>query len=345
MALAEPPFLPPPDQLALFTGRPAMRKALFSGGTQQGGGVWFLTDLATADALALSPVGIESHPGSGTYVAPTPESIVAALPAMVPDAGGVLIASSSPPPATAGNPQPYALSMVEYAVVPAEPLRNTDCTRRDKSQVLLTNWLKYITGPAGQAALPPGMIPLTPALASAAAAALPKVGAAATTGACAGPSSPSTTTPTTSPRAAAASNASGQRSSSTGAGNLGSASSPLGAAATPPAATDPTAATGSTSPVTQAPALVALPAFGGSRGTAYGGTIVAILGIIALEFAGGIRPHRLGRQTATGTGARSGPGADLGPAPGPGSGPGLGSGPAPGPGSGPGLGSGPGPGP
>jgi hypothetical protein len=78
------------------------------------------------------------------------------------------------------------LTFVEYAMVPAERLRADapGCAPRTASQALLTDWLKYLTGP-GQTKLAKGFVALPDSLKTEATAALLKVGAAPTTGACA----------------------------------------------------------------------------------------------------------------------------------------------------------------
>ena len=63
----------------------------------------------------------------------------------------------------------YPLTMIEYAMAPAEPLVDAACAPRAESQQLLSSWLTYLTGP-GQATLAPDFVPLTPELAAEAAA-------------------------------------------------------------------------------------------------------------------------------------------------------------------------------
>ena len=52
------------------------------------------------------------------------------------------------PGATA--PGAYPLTMIEYAMAPAEPLVDEACAPRPESQQVLSSWLAFLTGP-GQA--------------------------------------------------------------------------------------------------------------------------------------------------------------------------------------------------
>ena len=81
---------------------------------------WVLTDYATAVDLGLTPVAIEN--AAGEFVQPTPESIAAGLAPMTEDADGRL----APDPGTVA-PGAYPLTMVEYAMVPAEALVDDTC--------------------------------------------------------------------------------------------------------------------------------------------------------------------------------------------------------------------------
>ena len=181
LALANPPF----DQINLYTGRPALAKVTVPAEfTATDGPIWTMTDLASARALDLTPVAL---PSGGTFVAPTPESMNAAVAAMHPDADGLLLPNSSLATTTvaAGGVQPYPLTYVLYAFVPAQPLYDANtCALRTTSQELLTSWLDYVTG-VGQQNLPAGMEPLPAALRDQAKTAVAKVGASKITGRCA----------------------------------------------------------------------------------------------------------------------------------------------------------------
>jgi len=115
---------------------------------------------------------------------------------MEPDASGVLQLDPTVT-APAGQPQPYPLTYVEYAMVPAEPLVDATCTARPDSQAALAAWLDYLVSPEGQSELSPGMVALTPELQTQAAAAIAQVGAAPLT--CTPPPPPPGTSPTTFP--------------------------------------------------------------------------------------------------------------------------------------------------
>lgn len=145
--------------------------------------VWF-----GMDAMALqTPSSIGRTP---VYVAPTTETMQAAVPTMTAGADGML----EPNPHAAATSSPaYPLTYVEYAIAPAQPLETTGCsTPRTTSQADLTDWLDYLVGP-GQSALPPGMAPLTATLLAQAQADIAKVGASP----CAPvPPPPAHTTPT-----------------------------------------------------------------------------------------------------------------------------------------------------
>ncbi len=178
LASAQPTF---EGAIALLSGRPALRKGLIGPGPSSEGGIWVLTDLETARALSLTPVQMED--AAGNFVAPRADELRASVPAMRADDQGVLV-SDPRNTATVGGVRPYPMTFVEYALVPAEPLRNDDCSPRTASQKLLTDWLSYITG-EGQAHLPEGMVALPDDLRASAAAQLKKVGASPVTGSCA----------------------------------------------------------------------------------------------------------------------------------------------------------------
>ncbi|HZN15007.1 MAG TPA: hypothetical protein VFB78_12095 [Acidimicrobiales bacterium] len=181
LAQAIPGFPAIEGSTALLTGRPALRKGLIGPTVTSEGGIWVLTDLVTAQALDLTQVQLQDS--AGHFVAPTPDSLRAALPGTKADAQGIRI--SDPAYATAQNgTQPYPLTFVEYALAPTEPLLNDDCSPRANSQKLLKDWLTHITGP-GQADLPKGMVPLPDDLKAQAATEIAKVGTAPVTGPCA----------------------------------------------------------------------------------------------------------------------------------------------------------------
>ena len=308
LALASPSYA---NALALLTGRPALRKGLIGPSSATAGGVWVLTDLATAKALGLTPVQIEN--ANGQFVGPTAETMAAAVPKMVRDKYGILI---SDPKATAatGLTQPYPLTFVEYAMAPGEPLLNDECATRDTSQALLKGWLQYVTT-TGQAKLSDGMVPLTADLKTEAAKALPKVGASDVTGTCkdavakrkaaaaAAPTTttkpkptttlaPPTTTTTTEPAPVADS---GSNAGYQSAG--GSLSSGPGVA-TPPAIIPPVPSTvaASAAPATTGPKAPVVPEYAGSAGPAYGGTVVGLIGILGLASLAAVGGTPVGKR-------------------------------------------------
>jgi len=186
LALADPSYT---YVLNLVSGKAPMKKTFAvtnSTNSTSFGGVWLFTDLATARSFDLTVVSLGNDKGS--FVTPTTETMQAAVPTMKAGTGGELL----PDPA-ASDPNVYPLTFVEYAMVPAEPLVNTDCTLRTGSQELLRSWLTYLVGD-GQKDLAPGFAPLTPDLVAKAQAEIAKVGASKLTGTCKGADDVTTTT-------------------------------------------------------------------------------------------------------------------------------------------------------
>ncbi len=134
--------------LTTYTGRPALRQALFSIESNNFllGGVYVVSDLTTSIAEGLVPMAIQNQPG-GPFVSPDQASMDAAVADMTPDVNGLLQPAAHP-----SDPAAYPLTYVVYALVPAQPLVDLACTPRPSSQALLTSWLDYLTGP-GQSAL------------------------------------------------------------------------------------------------------------------------------------------------------------------------------------------------
>jgi hypothetical protein len=159
------------------------------------GPAWVLTDYATAIDLGLTPVAIEN--ALGEFVLPTPESIAAGVATMTKDEDQTDGRRVPDPDAAVSGA--YPLTMIEYAMAPAEPLLDAACAPRAESQQLLSSWLTYLTGP-GQATLAPDFVPLTPELAAEAGPAIAQVGASQSTAVCApinpgGPTGPGGATP------------------------------------------------------------------------------------------------------------------------------------------------------
>ena len=154
---------------------------------------FYLTDLATARQLGLAPVALGN--GTGPFVAPTEASLTAAAPSLQVDANGFST------PATSGQAAgAYPLTFVEQAISPATTILDATCKPKAGTAAAIKAWLSYVTD-AGQdpaALADAGLVPLTPALRSAAKASLAKIGASApTTGPCAPATSTTTTTSTT----------------------------------------------------------------------------------------------------------------------------------------------------
>jgi hypothetical protein len=158
--------------LDLYTGAPIVKRSIRALSSDAFGGIWILTDLATANSLGLSVVSIENS--NGVFVAPTQASMAAAIPTMTTTEDGRLMPD---PSATvpSGAAQPYPLTHVEYAIAPTEKLIDDECKARTASQDLMNTWLNYVVGD-GQAVLPPGYGTLTEELRTVATAAIAKVG-------------------------------------------------------------------------------------------------------------------------------------------------------------------------
>jgi hypothetical protein len=184
-ALADPPFAV--ALFELYSAQTQLRRVAASLQPGTYGPIWILTDLATATELGLPTVSLQN--ASGQFVAPTQASLTAAASDLTRQADGTWLPSIEP-----DAPGAYPLTFVEHAVAPAAPLLDETCAARPGAQAVLAEWLEYLTGP-GQGDLPPGLVGLTPALASAADEARARVGTAAVTGAC-GPAAPPTTPPT-----------------------------------------------------------------------------------------------------------------------------------------------------
>jgi hypothetical protein len=141
------------------------------------GPAWALTDYATAVELGLTPVAIEN--AAGAFVKPTPESLAAAVPTMTVGADG-----RRTPAVTTTAAGAYPITMVEYAMTPAEQLVDDECAPRTDAQQQLRTWLEFVTG-AGQQELPDGIVPLTADLRAEAEASIGRVGASPSTATCA----------------------------------------------------------------------------------------------------------------------------------------------------------------
>jgi hypothetical protein len=163
------------------------------------GPAWAITDYATAIELGLTPVAIEN--AAGEYVKPTPGSLAAAVPTMTVGPDG-----RRTPDVDTNATGAYPLTMIEYAMAPAEQLVDAACSPRTESQQQLQAWLEFVTGP-GQQELPAGIVPLTTELRTEAQQAIARVGALPSTAAACAPTAPTQPTPwsPSSPGAVAAS--------------------------------------------------------------------------------------------------------------------------------------------
>ena len=278
--------------LTTYTGRPALRQSLFTITSNSFllGGVYVVSDATTSIAEGLTPMAVQVTPG-GPFVAPTPDSMAAAVPEMTPNSDGMLQPPASPTVADA-----YPLTYVEYAMVPAQPLVDVTCTPRTSSQALLTAWLDYLTGP-GQQQLVDGLAPLTPALQEQAKAAIAKVGTTPNT--CKPPAK--VTPPPTAPAAAPASPASipvaPVSGPSTGSGAANAVASGSSSA---------TASVGKGGEVRPIAANVPIPPYKGSRSPSPLMTVLALVGVVAL-ISLAVRYSSGSRGLGAGRGADPGP--------------------------------------
>lgn len=167
-ALADPSFQ---GVINLFTGTSILDKAIKTLGNGDFGGVWAVTDLATARSLGMTVVQIQN--ASGAFVEPTQASMLSAVSSMTTATDGRLVPNYSA--AAVQNVEPYPLTFVEYAVAPLKPLVDDKCVPRTSSQQLLKNWLTYVTH-TGQQELPDGMEPITPSMVQTAEAQIALVG-------------------------------------------------------------------------------------------------------------------------------------------------------------------------
>ena len=177
LALADPAL----PEVNTFTGRPALRKLADQAFNDANTGpIWVMTDLATARALGMTAVAIQTP--SGSFVEPDAASMNAAVSTMAADPNGVLLPDLG---ASAAVTAAYPLTFVEYALVPAEPLVDTTtCSLRSDAQSNLKRWLAFVVGD-GQRSLPEGILPLPDSLKTVANEQLARVGASAVTGSCA----------------------------------------------------------------------------------------------------------------------------------------------------------------
>jgi hypothetical protein len=187
---------PPAYDVQTYTGRSILAHYM----TPLSGTAWWtLTDAATAaatwggvDDFALqAPDSLAAAPDQATYVPPTGPAMQAAVANMTSQPDGTLL--PNPQGGAVGGVEPYPLTYIEYAIAPAQPLMNADCTPNTASQAALAQWLNFLVG-AGQNDLPAGMAQLPSSLVTQAQADIAKVGSAAP--ACIPAASPTTSATT-----------------------------------------------------------------------------------------------------------------------------------------------------
>lgn len=172
---------PPAYDVQTYTGRSILTHYT----TPLSGSAWWaFTDAATAaatwgglDDFALqTPDSLAAAPAQATYVAPTKSSMQAAAANMTVQTDGTLL--PNPEGGSVNGVEPYPLTYVEYAIAPAQPLLNSDCTADTSAQKAMTEWLTFLVN-QGQNDLPAGMAPMPSTLVAQANADIAKVGAAA----------------------------------------------------------------------------------------------------------------------------------------------------------------------
>ncbi len=144
---------------------------------------FYLTDLATARQLGITPVALQD--ASGAYVLPTPETLAAAVPAMEAAEDGTLALD---PTTVRGG---YPLTFVEYAVSPTDAIVDEDCQPREAATTALRDWVGYLVGDGQRDLDAAGLVALPASLRATAAASVARIATAAvSTGPCAPPAPP-----------------------------------------------------------------------------------------------------------------------------------------------------------
>ncbi len=170
---------PPAYDVQTYTGRSILAHYM----TPLSGSAWWaVTDAATAAATwgGLDDVALQSpdslsatSPANATYVAPIAPAMQAAVANMTTQPDGTLL--PDPQGGAVGGTEPYPLTYVEYAIAPAAPFMNADCTPNTAAQTAMHDWLTFLVA-SGQQDLPPGMAPLPSSLVTQAQADIAKVG-------------------------------------------------------------------------------------------------------------------------------------------------------------------------
>ncbi len=274
---------PPAYDVQTYTGRSILAHYM----TPLSGTAWWtVTDAATAaatwggvDDLALqTPDSLSAASDEATYVAPSGPAMQAAVANMTSQPDGTLL--PNPQGGAVGGVEPYPLTYVEYAIAPAQPLLNADCTPNAAGQTALAQWLSFLVGP-GQNDLPTGMAQLPSSLVTQAQADIAKVGTAAA--ACT-PASSNSGSSAPAPSGAGASDSPSGSSGNTP--NSASAPFPLtGTTGTGPGSTTAAATAGkghgSTSKVAAASAPLSLSAFETVSPASWA---LPLLGVLVLVF-------------------------------------------------------------
>ncbi len=254
---------------------------------------FYLTDLATARQLGIAPVALQD--AAGDYVLPTPETLAAAVPAMVQAADGTRALDPTEP---SGG---YPLTFVEYAVTPSEQIVDETCAPVEATAAAVRDWVGYLAGDGQDDATAAGLVALPEALRTDAAASLDRIAAAEpTTGPCAATPPPEETDPPPPagglpsgglPSGGLPSGGVGDLPGETvGTGGVGAGSTPTAGA---PAADDPTdgrADSADEESIDDAQAVVASTEVPRLRGPLGAGVLVAtitLVGLVALTSATG----------------------------------------------------------
>lgn len=303
---------PPAYNVQTYTGRSILAHYM----TPLSGTAWWsVTDAATAaatwgglDDFALqAPDSLAAPPDQASYVSPTTAAMQAAVANMTVQPDGTLL--SDPEGGAVNGVEPYPLTYVEYAIAPAQPLLNPDCTPNTAGQAALAQWLNFLVGP-GQNDMPPGMVQLPSSLVTQAQAAIAKVGGAAP--AC----TPASSTSGSSAASPGVAGSSGSPSGSSGTTpNSVSSSFPLSGTTGTDTGSTPSASSGgkssgSTSKVAPAPAPLSLSAFETVSPASWALPLLAVL-VLALLLPGLILLASGRSLTEALGGLRSGPSSSV----------------------------------
>lgn len=287
LATATPPF--EVGAVEMYSARATLKKLVSSDLEQNQNRTsvkWVLMDLATAEQLGVPVAKLRNS--RGEFVAPTTESLAAALETMERRPDGSVVSDGSE-----DAPGAYPLAFVEHVVVSAE---RDDCGGPKRRAVV--DWVDYLTGP-GQEQLV-GVRPLTGDLEVAAASAKtalaeacePKGGGETPSGTTTPPATPDTPGGVGSPPGGAVPDAGAALGDVGGSGVGGGASVPGGGDA--PTADDPDSETDADSaggPGDEGDdgdaAAVDLPPLAGRPGSRAGAGVAALVGLACMGAGAG----------------------------------------------------------